>query len=102
MLCFLSADRGNDKSHYALGTHGQAYPIGVRLHCIFHRLTSDLRESVLDDSTYDRSRSKKVELLSRVFDHSSGRYLLSIAYICGLMESVVCPWIFLCTAKEKP
>jgi hypothetical protein len=51
--------------------------IGARLHCIFSRLTSDQRESVLiiDDSPYDRSRSKKVELLSRVFDHSTGRYL---------------------------
>jgi len=51
--------------------------IGARLHCIFNRLTSDQRESVLiiDDSPYDRSRSKKVELLSRVFDHSTGRYL---------------------------
>ncbi len=50
---------------------------GVRLHRIFHRLTDDQRESVLiiDDSPYDRSRSKKVELLSRVFDHSTGRYL---------------------------
>lgn len=30
---------------------------------------------ILDDSPYDRSRSKKVELLSRVFDHSTGKYL---------------------------
>jgi len=30
---------------------------------------------ILDDSTYDRSRSKKVELLSRVFDHTFGKYL---------------------------
>jgi hypothetical protein len=30
---------------------------------------------ILDDSTYDRSRSKKVELLSRVFDHTSKKYL---------------------------
>ena len=41
--------------------------IGARLHRIFNPLTSDQRESVLiiDDSPYDRSRSKKVELLSR-------------------------------------
>jgi len=40
-------------------------------------LTSDEREKVLvfDDSTYDRSRSKKVELLSWVHDHNSGRSL---------------------------
>jgi len=30
---------------------------------------------IIDDSTYDRSRSKKVELLSRVFDHTTHKYL---------------------------
>ena len=51
--------------------------IGRRLFGVFDRLTSDERESVLivDDSPYDRSRSKWVELLSRVWDHSTGRYL---------------------------
>ena len=40
---------------------------------VINDLTSDDRTSVLivDDSLYDRGRSKKVELLSRVFDHSS-------------------------------
>jgi hypothetical protein len=51
--------------------------LGQRLFSVFNRLTSDERESVLiiDDSPYDRSRSKWVELLSRVFDHSTGRFL---------------------------
>ena len=51
--------------------------LGRRLFCVFDRLTSDERESVLilDDSPYDRSRSKWVELISRVWDHSTGRYL---------------------------
>ena len=51
--------------------------VGVRLFAIFNSLTDDNRESVLiiDDSTYDRSRSKWVELLSRVYDHSTGRFL---------------------------
>ncbi len=51
--------------------------LGCRLFVFFNRLTSEGRESVLivDDSTYDRSRSKMVELLSRVWDHSTGRYL---------------------------
>jgi DDE superfamily endonuclease len=51
--------------------------VGRRLFGVFDRLTSDERESVLilDDSPYDRSRSKWVELLSRVWDHSTGRYL---------------------------
>ena len=51
--------------------------LGQRLHSFFNRLTDEDRESVLiiDDSSYDRSRSKLVELLSRVYDHSTGRFL---------------------------
>lgn len=43
----------------------------------FGLLTDEAREKVLicDDSTYDRSRSKKVELLSWIHDHNSGRSL---------------------------
>jgi len=51
--------------------------LGRRLHAFFNRLTNKDRETVLiiDDSSYDRSRSKLVELLSRVYDHSTGRFL---------------------------
>jgi hypothetical protein len=51
--------------------------LAVLLHSFFNRLTDDEREAVLiiDDSTYDRSRSKMVELLSRVHDHATGRFL---------------------------
>ena len=51
--------------------------IGIKLYHFFNRLTDDGRESVLivDDSPYDRSRSKSVELLSRVWDHSNGRLI---------------------------
>ena len=40
-------------------------------------LTDEQREKVLifDDSTYDRSRSKVVELLAWIYDHNSGRNL---------------------------
>jgi len=40
------------------------------------RLTADDRESVLivDDSLFSRDRSKKVELLSKVFDHTTSRF----------------------------
>ncbi|NLB55377.1 MAG: transposase [Lentisphaerae bacterium] len=40
-------------------------------------LTSEDRNRVLilDDSTYSRNRSKSVELLARVYDHSMNRYL---------------------------
>lgn len=43
----------------------------------FDMLTSEEREKVLifDDSTYDRSRSKMVELLAWIHDHNSGRNL---------------------------
>jgi len=48
-----------------------------RIYLIIKNLLDDSSEEVLifDDSTYDRSRSKKVELLSRVFDHSTHNYL---------------------------
>ena len=51
--------------------------IGMKLYHFLNRLTDDDRESVLivDDSPYDRSRSKSVELLSRVWDHSNGRLI---------------------------
>ncbi len=51
--------------------------LGQRLHSFFNRLTDEDRETVLiiDDSPYDRSRSKLVELLCRVYDHSTRRYL---------------------------
>jgi len=81
--------------------------IGARLHRIFDRLTSDKRESVLiiDDSPYDRSRSKKVELLSRVFDHSTGRYLrgFRLLTVCW-SDGVSClplDFALLSSAKEK-
>ena len=40
-------------------------------------MTDDDRESfpIVDDSPYDRSRSKSVERLSRVWDHTNGRLL---------------------------
>ncbi len=51
--------------------------LGRRLFVIFNRLPSEERASVLiiDGSPYDRSRSKWVELLSSVWDHSAGRFL---------------------------
>ena len=51
--------------------------LGRQLFTVFSRLTSEDRETVLiiDDSPYDRSRSKMVELLCRVWDHSTMRYL---------------------------
>ena len=51
------------------------FSLAVQVCNFFSRLTSEEREKVLifDDSTYDRSRSKAVELLAWIFDHNSGR-----------------------------
>ncbi len=51
--------------------------LGQRLYGFFDPLTDEKRETVLiiDDSPYERPRSKLVELLSRVYDHSTGRFL---------------------------
>jgi hypothetical protein len=51
--------------------------LSSRIYFLIKNLLDDSSEEVLifDDSTYDRSRSKKVELLSRVFDHSTSKYL---------------------------
>jgi len=50
--------------------------VGIIAH-FFDVLTDEKREKVLifDDSTYDRSRSKVVELLAWIHDHNSGRSL---------------------------
>ena len=48
-----------------------------RIYILIRNLLDDSSEEVLiiDDSPYDRSRSKKVELLSRVFDHTTNTYI---------------------------
>ena len=48
-----------------------------RIYFIIRKLLDDSSEEVLifDDSTYSRNRSKKVELLSRVFDHTDMKYI---------------------------
>ena len=51
--------------------------LSTRIYPVFKGLNSNADEEVLiaDDSPYDRSQSKFVELLSRVFDHNSGRFI---------------------------
>jgi len=48
-----------------------------RIYLLITHLLDDASEEVLiiDDSPYDRSRSKKVELLSRVFDHATNKFI---------------------------
>lgn len=51
--------------------------LAVKIASVFSLLTNEGREKVLifDSSTYDRSRSKKVELLAWVFDHTVSKSL---------------------------
>lgn len=51
--------------------------LAVKIVTVLDLLTSEDREKVLvvDDSDYDRGRSKAVELLARIFDHNSRKYL---------------------------
>lgn len=51
--------------------------LAVQLVVFFDNLTSEEREKVLviDDSTLSRPRSKMVELLARVFDHTDNKFL---------------------------
>lgn len=81
--------------------------LGVKLHSFFSRLTEEKRESVLiiDDSSYDRSRSKKVELLSRVKDHTTGNFIrgfrmLTICWSDGV-SSLPLDFALLSSAKKS-
>ena len=51
--------------------------LAAKIITVLDLLTGEEREKVLvvDDSDYDRARSKTVELLARIFDHNSGKYL---------------------------
>lgn len=51
--------------------------LAVKIIAVLDLLTSEKREKVLivDDSDYDRGRSKAVELLARIFDHNTQKYL---------------------------
>ena len=51
--------------------------LAVKVSIFFSLLTDKEREKVLifDDSSYDRSRSKAVELLAWIFDHNTGQRL---------------------------
>ena len=57
--------------------------LAVKLISFFETLTSKKREKVLiiDDSTLKRPRSKVVELLARVFDHSENKYLKGYRFL---------------------
>ena len=52
--------------------------LAVKIHLLIRSLLDAPAEEevlIFDDSLYSRDRSKKVELLSKVFDHNSKKYL---------------------------
>ena len=58
-------------------------------------LTSDTRKDVfiIDDSLFDRSRSSKIELLAKVFDHCSMKYTASfIQRLPKYMQDALSYW----------
>ena len=70
-------------------------------------LTSETRENVLivDDTLYNRSRSKKVDMLSKVYDHTTGKYikgfkLLTLAWSDGNTTIPLC-FRHLASTSEK-
>ena len=73
---------------------------------VFDPLTNDDRESVLiiDDSTYDRSRSKRVELLSKVFGHSTRKFLkgFSMLTLCWSDGASILPLVFSLLSSNDP
>ncbi len=78
-----------------------------QIYFIIKNLLDDSSEEVLifDDTTYDRSRSKKVELLSRVFDHTTHKYikgfrLLTLGWSDG-NSFLGIDFTLLSSAKEK-
>jgi len=81
--------------------------LAARIVCVFDLLTDKDRKKVLviDDSTYDRSHSKFVELLARVFDHCDKRFLkgfkmLTIGWSDGA-SFLPLDFVLLSSEKEK-
>ena len=81
--------------------------LATRVCSMLQELTSEERETVLilDDSTFHRPQSKKVELLARVFDHTQNRFLkgyrlLSLCWSDGATLSPL-DFALLSSAKEK-
>ncbi|BAE82844.1 hypothetical protein DSY1055 [Desulfitobacterium hafniense Y51] len=66
---FLNDSRYNWRRFYQL--------LSLKMVGRFEKLTSAqrIRVFIVDDSVMERERSKKVELLARVFDHVSGRFV---------------------------
>ena len=81
--------------------------VATRVLAMLQDLTSEERDGVmiLDDSTIHRPRAKKVELLTRVFDHTENRFLKGFRCLslCWSDGATLVPMDFalLSSAKEK-
>ena len=80
--------------------------LAAKVVSVFELLTDDPQRKVLviDDSTYERSHSRFVELLARVFDHNDQRYLkgfkmLTLGWTDG---ASFLPLDFAMLSSEKP
>jgi len=80
--------------------------LAAKMVSVFDLLTDSPQRKVLviDDSTYDRSHSRFVELLARVFDHTDQRYLkgfkmLTLGWTDG---ASFLPLDFTMLSSEKP
>ena len=83
------------------------FNLAVKIISFFKPLTSQNRENVfiVDDSKYDRSRSKQVELLAWAYDHVTGAFykgfrLLTLAWSDGVSTAPV-DFGLLSSEKEK-
>jgi hypothetical protein len=61
-------------SHFAWRKFLHGFSLKVVLHFESLISSSRIRVFIVDDSVLSRSRSKKAELLARVFDHTTGRF----------------------------
>ena len=83
------------------------YLVALNVIAFLIPLTSEYRENVLiiDETLYSRSRSKKVDMLSRVYDHNSSKYikgfkLLTAAWSDGNTTIPLC-YRLLSSTNEK-
>lgn len=97
---FLNSDKGKDsisKNTYYRFLNEATYGwrrfltlLACRVIASFDKLTTDkrVRSFILDDSIVTRNRSKQVELMARIYDHSTHRYqkgfsMLALAWTDG-------------------
>jgi hypothetical protein len=82
----------------------------LRLFLLIYNLIKPLTDAdrddviIADDSTYERSRAKNVELVSRVYDHSSGKFIRGyrMLTLCWSDGASCLPLDFALLSSSKP